>query len=119
MSNYWIVGANWSGEDQKEEFYKLGFWEMGWDDEDKPKLARKRNSIEESDRIAIKTMDGQAQKTITIHAIGIVKGKRDRKIFIEWIVKNMRRKVDAKGCFGTIHGPYKFDDEWTKEVFCI
>ncbi|MDZ7793620.1 MAG: hypothetical protein U5P10_08010 [Spirochaetia bacterium] len=68
MPKYWVVGATWSGEDQKEDFYKLGFWEMGWNDSYKPKLAAKRDSIEENDLDAIKTMDGQAKKYITIQA---------------------------------------------------
>lgn len=45
MQNYWIVGANWSGYDQKEKFYKLGFWEMGWRDDEQPNQAEKRDEI--------------------------------------------------------------------------
>lgn len=119
MQNYWIVGANWSGHDQKEKFYKLGFWEMGWRDDEQPNQAEKRDEIKENDRIAIKTMDGQGRDTITIHAIGIVKGNDDKKIHIDWLVKNMNRQVYSKGCFSTIHGPFKFADDWTKEVFCL
>ena len=92
---------------------------MGWDDAEQPKYAKRRNQIKKGDRIAIKTMNGKAQKTITIHALGIVKGNDDGKIYIDWVVTEMKRKVDAKGCFGTIHGPYESNDEWVKEVFCL
>jgi len=119
MENYWIVGANWSGDDQKEKFYKLGFWEMGYADGDKPIFTKRRNKIRENDRIAIKTMDGQGKSSITIHAIGIVRGIDSGKIYINWVVTNMSRKVHSKGCFSTIHGPFKFEEEWVKEVFCI
>lgn len=112
MTNYWIVGATWNGDDQKNKFFKLGFWQMGWDDGDKKTLATKRNKIKEGDRIAIKTMNGRGQKTITIHAIGIVKGNDAGKIYIDWILMDMNRKVDSKGCYGTIHGSYKSSDSW-------
>lgn len=119
MPKYWVVGATWASDDMKDKFYQLGIWEMGWDDQDKPKLAEKRDSIQEGDRIAIKTMDGQGQSTITIHAIGIVKGNDDKKIHINWILKDLNRKVPSKNCFGTIHGPYDGNDEWTRQVFSL
>ncbi len=43
--NYWLVGANWSGEDQQNDFYTRGYWEMGYSDVDKPNFAAKRDSI--------------------------------------------------------------------------
>jgi len=119
MNNYWVVGATWVGDDQKKKFFQLGYWEMGWDDNDKPTLAEKRDQIRKNDRIAIKRMDGKGQKTVTIHGIGIVRGVDNKRVHIDWILTDLKRKVPAHGCFGTIHGPYDIDDEWTNKVFTI
>ena len=27
--NYWVVGANWAGDDMYDTFVKRGYWEMG------------------------------------------------------------------------------------------
>lgn len=117
--NYWLVGATWKGNSQKTDFYRRGYWEMGYSDEDKPKFAKKRDSIQSGDRIAIKSKDGQGASTITIHALGIVKEVAQGKVYIDWKMTNLDRHVHSKGAFGTIHGPYKFDDNWTQETFCL
>ena len=36
---YYLVGANWSGEKLNEDFFRRGYWEMGWDDSDQPAFA--------------------------------------------------------------------------------
>lgn len=117
--NYWLVGANWSGDDQAEVFFRRGYWEMGYDDEDSPNQAKRRDKVSIGDRIAIKSMDGQGASTITIKAIGLVKDIADRKIYIDWKLTNLNRKVNSKGALGTIHGPYQFLDPWTREIFCL
>lgn len=117
--NYWLVGANWSGDNQQEAFYRRGYWEMGYSDEEKPNFAEKREDINPGDRIAIKSRDGKGATTITIHALGIVKEVVDGKVYIDWIITNLNRQVPSRGVFSTIHGPYTYDDEWTWQVFCI
>ena len=117
--NYWLVGANWSGDNLQEAFYRRGYWEMGYSDEEKPVFANKRDSINEGDRIAIKSKDGHGASTITIHALGIVKEVADGKVYVDWKITDLNRQVHSRGAFSTIHGPYLYDDEWTKEVFCI
>ena len=82
--NYWLVGANWAGEDKAEAFYLRGYWEMGYDDEDQPHQAKRRNQVKIGDRIALKSMNGHGATTITIRAIGIVKDIADKKIYIDW-----------------------------------
>ena len=117
--NYWLVGANWSGDDQAAAFFLRGYWEMGYEDGEKPILTKRRNQIKIGDRIAIKSMDGYGANTITIKAIGIVKDIAAQKIFIDWKITDLNRTVSSHGAFATIHGPYSFSDNWTQEVFCL
>ena len=80
---YYLVGANWGGEKQNESFYRRGYWEMGYADEEKPDFARVRDGIAPEDRIAIKSMDGQGATTISIHALGIVKEVFQGRIYVD------------------------------------
>jgi hypothetical protein len=116
---YWLVGANWSGDNLEDAFYRRGYWEMGWKDVDQPAFAKKRDQIMPDDRIAIKSMDGQGASTISIHAIGIVKEVANGKVYIDWKVTDLDRHVPSKGAFSTIHGPYDYSDAWTRETFCL
>ena len=117
--NYWLVGTNWAGVDQTEPFVRRGYWEMGYEDDEKPLLTKRRNQIRIGDRIAIKSMDGHGATTITIKAIGIVKDIADHKIFIEWKLTDLNRTVPSHGAFATIHGPFSFSESWIHEVFCL
>ncbi|MBW7889149.1 MAG: hypothetical protein H3C35_12455 [Bacteroidetes bacterium] len=119
---YWLVGANWGGDDQATAFYRRGYWELGWADEDQPKMAKARDSIQAGDRIAIKSMRGKGSDSITIKGLGLVKEVADGKVYINWLITDMSRKVFAKGCFSSIHGPYSIasdDAKWIREVFSI
>lgn len=117
--NYWLVGATWGGADQQDAFYLRGYWEMGYSDAEKPGFAKKRDQIVKGDRIAIKSMDGRGKPTISIHALGIVKDVALGKVYIDWKLTKLNRQVNSRGIFATIHGPYDFDSNWTKEVFCL
>ena len=120
--NYWLVGANWSGNDQADAFYRRGYWELGWADAQQPTMAQARDSMHAGDRIAIKAMRGKGAKTITIKALGVVKEVADKRVYINWLVKDINRTVPAKGCFASIHGPYALsgkDENWVREVFCL
>lgn len=116
--NYWVVGATWASDNLEDAFYRRGYWEMGYDDDDKPTLARKRDSMETGDRIAVKSRDGQGASTITIKSLGIVKEVADGKVFVEWVVTKMNRQVPCKNYFGTLHGPIS-DTDWINEAFCL
>jgi len=114
--NYWVVGATWKDNNLANDFYKRGYWEMGYDDIDKPNYVKLRNQIKENDRIAIKKMDGQGSNTISIKAIGIVKDIHDGKVFVDWILKNLKeRHVHSKNYFGTIHKAT--DENWIDKTF--
>lgn len=119
--NYWLVGANWSGDDQAEAFYRRGYWEIGYSDEEKPEFAAKRDRIEPGDRLAVKAMRGRGADTITIKALGVVKEVHDGKVYIDWLLTDLDREVESKGCFQTIHGPYgvEREPEWVKDVFHV
>lgn len=119
---YWVVGANWSGEDQAEPFYRRGYWEIGYSDADQPLFAERRNSMRPNDRVAVKSMRGRGASTITIKGLGIVREvAEDGRVYIDWLVTGLDREVASKGCFKTIHGPYEMEQEseWLRAVFCI
>jgi hypothetical protein len=119
--NYWLVGANWGGDDKSDAFYRRGYWEVGYSDEQKPAFAAKRDQMKPDDRVAVKAMRGRGATTITIKALGIVKEVHAGKVYINWLLTDLDREVESKGCFQTIHGPYstKKEPEWVKEVFHI
>lgn len=119
MSQYYLVGANWGGEKQNDDFYRRGYWEMGYTDAEQPRFAEMRDAMRPGDRIAIKSMDGQGATTITIHALGIVKEVFQGRVYIDWLLTGMERHVPSRGCLQTIHGPYRQNDPWVHEVFCI
>ena len=115
---YWVVGATWDSDNLEDAFYRRGYWEMGYEDEEKPNFAHKRESIRPNDRIAVKSRDGQGADTITIRSIGIVKEVAERKVFVDWLVTNMDRHVPCKNYFGTIHGPIG-DNAWIDQAFRV
>lgn len=125
MIQYWLVGANWAGDDQAQTFYGCGFWELGWDDNDQPSMAALRNSMRIDDRVAVKQMRGKGAQTINIRALGIVTRNDEtrRQVFIKWVVTGLNREVAARGCFASIHGPYTITNPvhapWLKEVFLL
>lgn len=119
--NYWLVGANWSGHDQADAFYRRGYWEIGYGDDEQPRFAELRDQMAPGDRVALKAMRGRGAGTITIKALGVVKEVHEGKVFIDWLLTDLDREVESKGCFKTIHGPYGAhrEREWVKEVFHI
>lgn len=120
--NYWLVGAMWgSGKDQYDIFIRRDYWQLGYDDEDQPIFAHKRDLMKTGDRIAIKKMLGQGAEEIQIRAIGIIKeiDPDDKTVYINWLLTGLNRKVEAKGCFKTIHGPYQALDPWIQKIFII
>jgi hypothetical protein len=129
MSDYWVVGATWDGkgeEDQSKKFISRGYWYLGWPDEEQPAQAKRREQMKPGDRIAIKKMLGRGATQIEIRALGIIRevetGENDHTrthVYVDWLVPKLNRKVDCNGCLATVHGPFKGDDQWVKQVFCI
>ncbi len=121
MANYWVVGANFSGDDMFDVFTRRGYWFLGWNDEEQPSQAAARDQIKVGDRIAIKKMLGQGSPNIEIRAIGIVTeiDLYDKRVYIHWANTDLQREVASKGCFASIHGPFAADDDWTRKVFLL
>lgn len=119
MPDYWVVGAMWSGhDDQMDAFVRRGYWRLGWQDDEQPAQAEKRDAIRPGDRIAIKRMLGQGSANIEIRAIGIVTEiDDDKRVYVRWAATDLQREVPARGCFGSIHGPFADDDDWTIRAF--
>ena len=127
MTNYWVVGASWGGEDhQDQRFVDKGMWMLGYEVGDRDPHAvrqcRLASQIQPGDRIAIKRMRGQGQTGIRILHLGIVKGVIETSNVIctvDWVATKLDRDIaDSKGCFQAIHGPFEHDS-WIQEVFCL
>lgn len=117
---YWLVGANWGGEDQFDKFIRRGNWEIGYKDEDQPSFAALRERMRQGDRVALKRGIGPGSPNIEVRALGVIKEVSvDGRVYINWLVVDLARKVPSKGCYKTIHGPFLFEDSWTREVFCL
>jgi hypothetical protein len=122
--SYWLVGATWGDEDMYETFVRRGYWEMGYSDKEKPNYAGLRRQMKKGDLIAIKSMLGQGAPDIRIKAIGRIKevDGEDGRVYVQWVYKAIiNRTVPSKGCYGTIHGPFRNRDydEWIGKVFRI
>lgn len=112
----------WGGyDDQSDKFIRRGYWFLGWSDAEQPAQARRRDEIRPGDRIAIKRMLGKGSRSIEIRALGVVReiDDEDKRVYIDWLVRDVNRKVAGRGCFQSIHGPFVESDTWTKEVFRI
>jgi hypothetical protein len=65
MPQYWVVGAMWGGrDDQFELFIREGYWLLGWDDDQQPDQARRRDWIRPGDRIAIRKEPRSCQDAV-------------------------------------------------------
>ena len=123
---YFLVGATWNRESMYDDFIKKGVWKSGWGSDDD----HYREIMEQAqvgDRIAIKKGLGQGKSDIQIRAIGIIKAidldEEYCTFYVDWVRTGMKRIVESKGCYRTIHGPYSRKNrehgEWVNEVFCI
>ena len=118
VPQYWVVGASWGGrEDQFEVFIREGYWRLGWDDDEQPDQAARRNQIRPGDRIAIKKIS--THPDIEIRAVGVVKkiDPTNDRVHVRWVASDLHHQVFSRGCYKSIHGPYDPDDEWTRDVF--
>jgi len=104
---------------QAPKFIRRGCWVLGWSDADAPDQAQQRDQIRAGDRIAIKRMMGQGSNQIRITALGVVTEVDEdyKRVYVNWIARDLDRAVESRGCFKSIHGPFDAEDPWTKEVF--
>jgi len=124
MSEYWVVGAAWSGvKHQDKKFIEKGIWMLGWGKNQQPSQYKKASEMKPGDRIAIKRMKGRKQTGIRIFHLGIIKGvilETDKVICtVDWVATDLNRNIEeSRGCFKSIHGPFEHDS-WIEKVFCL
>lgn len=122
--NYWVVGASWGGvEHQDKKFIEKAIWMLGWEKAEQAAQYKNASEIQQGDRIAIKRMKGKGKTGITIYHLGIIKGVilETNKVIctVDWVVTDLKRNIeDSRGCFKSIHGPFKHDS-WVEKVFCL
>jgi len=122
MTNYWVVGAMFAGQkDQLKKFIRRGYWQLGWKDAEQPVFAKRRDSIKPGDRIAIKKLLGQGSKNIEIRTLGIVRenDRVEKRIYIDWLVRDLTRIVPIHGLCASIHGPFTETDRIIKDIFFV
>ncbi len=113
MSNYWLVGAFWGGQDhQDERFLSQGIWMLGWAKEDQPAQYKKASG-----------MKGRGQTGIKVMHLGIIKGvilDADKIVCsVNWVATDLNRNIEeSRGAFKSIHGPFERDD-WTNQIFSL
>jgi hypothetical protein len=117
VPQYWVVGATWGKDDQFERFIQEGYWLLGWDNEEQPDQAKRRDQIRSGDRIAIKRRN---RSVIRIRAIGVVERHdlSNNRVYCNWLLTNLEHEVRSRGCFKSIHGPFS-EDDWIEEVFLL
>ena len=124
QAQYWLVGAAWGGrEHQDDRFIEEGIWLLGWSEGQQPDQFARAKKMRPGDRIAIKRMKGRNKTGLRIMHLGIIKGVigDTEKVLctVDWVATNLNRDIaDSRGCFKSVHGPYK-RDEWVQEVFCL
>ncbi|MBU3055801.1 hypothetical protein [Pseudomonas indica] len=120
---YWVVGAMFGGnEDNLATFIRRGYWYC-WDprrnQEIPQSVASRFPQIQIGDRIAAKRLLGAGSKEIEIRALGIVTDVdcNEWRVYVNWVVPVLARRVPLHGCAGSLHGPYEESDGWVREVF--
>lgn len=133
---YFVVGASTNDDqntDLSDTFITRGYWEMnarlkpsrpGVKGHLDDKSIVRYNHIQVGDRIAIKRMNGQGSDKVIVIAIGIVTDldEKEYKVYVDWKKTNMQKKVDSRGCFARIHGPFTINEtsevrDWLNEIF--
>ncbi len=123
--NYWLVGATWGGVEEKyHDFISNGYWESGYSKGEQPAYDEKIGQMRVGDRIAIKRALGPSDSDIVIRAIGIISEVDEYagRIYVRWMIRGLNRRVESKGAYKTVHGPYQFGGEsmsWISRVFSI
>ncbi len=122
---YWVVGAMFSGsDDQLSSFSLRGYWYC-WDpsrNAEIPSAVKSRFlQIRAKDRIAVKRLLGVGSAEIEVRALGIVKDvdQVEWRVYVDWIVPSMARRVPHHGCAASLHGPFDIEEAWTQSVFAI
>jgi len=121
MTSYYLAGANHDGEDKTHHFLKHNYLQVYYDGV----IDQRLHDVQEGDRIAIKSRNGQGSSNITIKAVGVVEGITETAdcviFFMTWTEINSR-EVESRGCFRRFHGPYEKNRstrKWLRDIFAI
>lgn len=119
-----FVGAHWVDKDgnfvnKMPDFYNRGVWELGWGRE-KEKLNGYIDEIKRGDVLVVKKLNGKAQDTMKIIAIGVVVGfpqvhnEARTVLYVAWTMPNVDLDVPLQ-LVGTINKP-KYAKDFRAEV---
>jgi hypothetical protein len=120
MSDYWVVGAMWGGHDDQSEssfVVDTGF-SVG---------------LTRSSRHRLNFVTESSPMTVSRSSACSVKDRRnrdprawrreidadDKRVYVDWLVKGLTRRVPSRGCYRSIHGPFDANDDWVKVAFCV
>lgn len=82
--SYYLLGANWDGDDQVERFIQNGIWENGYDN----KYLDIINNVKINDKVAIKSSfpNKNRESVLRIKAIGTVinNPQNGKELFVKW-----------------------------------
>lgn len=82
--SYYLLGANWDGDDQVERFIQNGIWENGYDN----KYHDIINNVKINDKVAIKSSfpNKNRESVLRIKAIGTVinNPQNGKELFVKW-----------------------------------
>jgi hypothetical protein len=123
QAQYWLVGAARRGtEHQDARFIKEGIWVLGWREKQQPDQFARAKRMKPGDRIVIKRMK-RRKRGLRIMHLGIIKAvipdTEKALCTVDWVATNLNRDIgESRGCFKSVHGPYK-RDERIQEVFCL
>ncbi|MHB9148246.1 MAG: hypothetical protein ACYC2U_07740 [Candidatus Amoebophilus sp.] len=86
-----------------------GYWKLNMDGLKDDRILNRFQQMRTGDRIALKSNMGKDNGGIKIKAIGIVTdiNQTERRIAVNWILKDMDRVIPVNGCLARLHGPYE------------
>ncbi len=94
--NFFLVGANWEGEDQFKFFYEKNIWETGYED----KYAEIINTVKAGDILIVKSTFAKDRVSILrIKAVGRVTANplNGQRLEVDWKIKNLQIDVPHLG----------------------
>jgi len=123
---YWVVGIDRHGINMYNSYVTDGYWQLNLDGLKDARIPNRFALMRVDDRIALKSNMGRTRGGIKIQAIGIVTAidRERRNISVNWIVTDMERVLDTRGCLARLHGPYEdmvgdTVDPWVHYAFTI
>lgn len=118
MMSYWVGGSFFGGvNDQYDLFIRRGYKTIMFSHFLKVEFSKSRKVI---DWLSKGCLD-KGHLRYRFRALGIVTDVdlTEWRVYVRWLLTGMDRQVPFNGCGGSIHGPYQYDDDWTRRVFRI